>query len=132
LVAKQQPYRPDLFEYFGTVFARRMFGALGLFAGDVMIGIVVDDRLFLKTNEETRKAFVDEGCAPFVYRAAKTGDEIVMSYYEVPERLYDEPEEFAGWARRAYEVAEKTPAVRRKRQVLQSRQPPKRKNSARG
>ncbi len=40
-----------------------------------------------------------------------------MSYYEVPERLYDEPEEFADWVRRAYAVAEKTPAVRRKRQV---------------
>ncbi|MGA7714205.1 MAG: TfoX/Sxy family protein [Rhizomicrobium sp.] len=125
-----QPYRPDLFEYFGTVFTRRMFGSLGLFAGDVMVGIVVDDRLYLKTSEETRKAFVEEGSAPFVYRARKTGDEIAMSYYEVPERLYDEPEEFADWVRRAYAVAEKTPAVRRKRQVLKAR--PKRKKSTRG
>jgi DNA transformation protein len=95
-----------------------------------MVGIVVDDRLYLKTNEEMRKAFVEEGSAPFVYRARKTGDEIAMSYYEVPERLYDEPEEFADWVRRAYAVAEKTPAVRRKRQVLKAR--PKRKKSTRG
>ena len=128
--ASQQPYRPDLFEHFGTVFARRMFGALGLFAGDVMVGIVVDDRLYLKTNEETRRTFVEEGSGPFVYRASKTGDEIVMSYYEVPERLYDEPEEFADWVRRAYAVAETTPAVRRKRQVLKAR--PKWKKSTRG
>jgi DNA transformation protein len=130
LGASQQPYRPDLFEHFGTVFARRMFGALGLFAGDVMVGIVVDDRLYLKTNEETRRTFVEEGSGPFVYRASKTGDEIVMSYYEVPERLYDEPEEFADWVRRAYAVAETTPAVRRKRQVLKAR--PKWKKSTRG
>ena len=40
-----------------------------------------------------------------------------MSYYEVPERLYDDPEEFAEWVRRAYAVAERSPAVRRKRRL---------------
>ena len=112
--AGAEPYRPDLFEQFGTVVARRMFGGLGLFAGDVMVGIVIDDLIYLKTDEATRPRFVAEGMGPFVY-SKHTGEEIAMSYYAVPDRLYDEPEEFADWVRAAYAVAERSPAVQKKR-----------------
>ena len=112
--AGAEPYRPDLFEQFGTVFARRMFGALGLFSGDVMVGIVIDDAIYLKTDEATRPRFIAEGMEPFVYHK-HTGEEIVLSYYAVPDRLYDEPEEFAQWVRAAYAIAERSPAVQKKR-----------------
>lgn len=125
-----QPFRPDLFAFYGTVHARRMFGGMGLFAGDVMVGIVFDDRIYLKTDEDTRKSFVSEGSGPFIYHARQSGGEIAMSYYEVPERLYDEPEEFSEWVRRSYAVAENSPSVRRKRGVLKTRKPAKRKKSA--
>ena len=128
--AEAQSYRPDLFAFFGTVYARRMFGALGLFAGDAMVGIVVDDLIYLKTDEATRKDFIAEGTGPFVYRM-RTGEDVSMSYYELPERLYDEPEEFAEWVRRAYAVAENSPTVRRKRSVVKARKAPARKKSAR-
>jgi DNA transformation protein len=108
-----------------------MFGGIGLFSGDAMVGIVFDDRIYLKTDERTRIAFVDEGMGPFVYRARRTGGEIAMSYFEVPERLYDEPEEFAEWVRRAYEVAERSPSVQRKRRLAGVSKPAKRKKSAR-
>ena len=125
-----EPFRPDLFAFFGPVFARRMFGGIGLFSGDAMVGIVFDDRIYLKTDENTRKAFAEEGMGPFVYRA-RTGEEIAMSYYEVPERLYDEPEEFAAWVRRAYGIAERSPAVQRKRRLVGVSKPAKRKKSVR-
>jgi len=112
--AGAEPFRPDLFEQFGTVFARRMFGALGLFSGDVMVGIVIDDVIYLKTDEKTRPRFLAEGMEPFVY-SKRTGEEIVLSYYTVPDRLYDEPEEFAEWVRAAYAVAERSPSVQKKR-----------------
>ena len=121
-----QPYRPDLFQYYGTVYARRMFGGLGLFSGDAMVGIVIDDLIYLKTDENTRQDYIAEGAGPFVYRK-RTGEGVSMSYYELPERLYDEPEEFAEWVRRAYAVAENSPSVRRKRSVVK----PARKKPAR-
>jgi DNA transformation protein and related proteins len=31
-----------------------------------------------------------------------------MPYWQAPDRLYDEPEDFAGWARDAFEVAVRT------------------------
>jgi DNA transformation protein len=110
----------DLFALFGPVRTRRMFGAQGLFSGDVMFGFADNDLIYLKTDESTRPAFVAEGCQPFRYKKGN-GEEIVMSYYPIPERLYDDPEEFAAWARRAFAVAEHSPTVERKRREYAGR-----------
>jgi len=110
----------DLFAFFGPIRVRRMFGGDGLFSGDVMIGFAHDDIVYLKADELTRAAFVAEGCQPFRYKKQDDA-EIVMSYYPVPDRLYDDPEEFAEWARRAYAVAERSPAVERKRREFAGR-----------
>jgi DNA transformation protein len=109
----------DLFIHFGPVEIRRMFGGEGLFSGEIMIGLVDGDRLFFKTDEETRKAFKAEGCKSFVYRSKRLGKRILTSYVALPDRLYDDPDELAQWARTAYAVASSSPtatAKRRKRE----------------
>ena len=110
----------ELFALFGPIRIRRMFGGEGLFSGDVMVGFAHGDIVYLKTDEATRAPFVAEGCQPFRYKK-QNGEEIVMSYYPIPDRLYDDPEEFAEWARRAYAVAERSPSVERKRREFSGR-----------
>lgn len=121
----------DIFAAFGPVHIRRMFGGQGLFAGEVMIGLVAaDDTIFLKTDAQSRAAYVAEGSGPYLFHSKRAHGAIATSYYEVPERLYDEPEEFAEWARRAYAIAERSDAVQRKRRLTSrkssARRPPKR------
>ena len=114
-----KPYRPDLFEFFGPVHIRRMFGGQGLFAGEVMIGIVsADDCVFLKTDEASRVAYVAEGAKPYLFKSKRARGAIATTYFEVPDRLYDEPEAFADWVRQAYAVAERSESVQRKRRLL--------------
>ncbi|MEO7053576.1 MAG: TfoX/Sxy family protein, partial [Rhizomicrobium sp.] len=67
--AKGDPDRfDDLFAPFGKIVVRRMFGAEGLFRDRVMFGLVDDDRIFLKTSDATRQAFIAEGCGPFTFQ----------------------------------------------------------------
>jgi DNA transformation protein len=101
---KRDPRRfDDLFRDFGRVSVRRMFGGEGIYSGEQIIGLVVDDRLYLKTTESNRADFLSEGCKPFTYRRGK---EIrATSYYAVPDRLLDDAEEFAGWAHKALAAA---------------------------
>ena len=94
----------DLFQFFGSVAIRRMFGGEGIFAGDLMIGLVVSDQLYLKTDETSRAKFVAESCRPFSYKRAGAMHD--TSYYAIPDRLLDDPEEFAEWARLAHRVAQ--------------------------
>ncbi|HJT42639.1 MAG TPA: TfoX/Sxy family protein [Rhizomicrobium sp.] len=101
----------DLFEYFGRITVRRMFGGEGLYAGEQIIGLVVDDRLYLKTTNSNRTDYLAEGCKPFTFRRGKKIT--ATSYYAVPERLLDDPEEFAAWARKA-QTAALSPKARKK------------------
>jgi DNA transformation protein len=93
----------DLFHDFGRISLRRMFGGEGVYVGDQIIGLVVDDRLYLKTTEQNRAGFLAEDCEPFTYMRGKK--RMATSYYAVPERLLDDPEEFGGWARKALAAA---------------------------
>lgn len=108
------PHRfDDLFAPLGKIAVRRMFGAEGLFRDRVMFGIVYQERIYLKTGEENRQAFIAEGVGPLYYRF-KNAEGVLTSYYELPDRLYDDPEELAHWARAAFAVARQSPATKKK------------------
>ena len=98
----------------GAVSVRRVFGFQGLYLDGTMFGLVTDERLYLKTDAESRKTFETEGKTALEY-TAPDGEHIVMSYWEIPDRLYDEPEELRIWARRAHEVALKSATAKKKR-----------------
>ncbi|MES2254839.1 MAG: TfoX/Sxy family protein [Pseudomonadota bacterium] len=113
--AKSDPDRfNDLFAPFGKIAVRRMFGSEGLFRDGLMFGIVYEERLYFKTNEESRKAFIAEGAGPLFYKFKNAGG-VLTSYYELPDRLYDEPDELARWARIAFAVALQSPTAQKKR-----------------
>lgn len=102
--AEFRDYVTDLFDGFGEIKVKLMFGGAGIYHKDQMFGLIADERIYLKANDETRGAFEAEGSKPFVFES-KNGDTVAMSYLEVPPRLLDDTDELAKWARRAYEVA---------------------------
>jgi DNA transformation protein len=93
----------DALSGLGPVSVRRMFGGAGIFAGGVMFGLVADDTLYLKADEETKAAFAAEGLGPFGYNGS--GRRIDLPYWRIPERLLDDPDEMVAWARVALGVA---------------------------
>jgi len=126
MATKGDPDRfDDLFAPFGKIVVRRMFGGEGLFRDGLMFGLVDNERIFLKTSEETRHRFVAEGSGPFTYQMKK-GEGILTSYYELPDRLYDDPDELAEWARAAFTVALQSPTAKKKRRDPKSRPAKKR------
>ncbi len=99
----------DLFASFRPVTVRRMFSGAGLFCDGLMFGLVIDDIIYLKVDETNRLDFEREGSGPFTYtRGRKAGrpSRHALPYWRLPERLYDDPEELAAWAARAFAVAE--------------------------
>jgi DNA transformation protein and related proteins len=95
----------ELFREFGPVNVRRMFGGVGVFVDGLMIALVTsEDVIYLKADGETTAAFEQEGLSPFSY-ATKNGEHTLTSYWRMPDRLYDDPEELARWARDAHAVA---------------------------
>jgi len=90
----------EMFSEFGSVDVRRMFGGQGVFVDGRMIALISRELIHLKADTETIPEFEREGLGPFTY-ATKDGEHKLTSYWRMPERLYDDPEELAQWARRA-------------------------------
>jgi DNA transformation protein len=108
----------DLFAEFGPIRLRRFFGGEGIYADDVMIGMVFSDVIYFKTDEETRKAFVAEKSKPFSFLKRSTGETVVTTWFALPDRLYDEPDELARWARAALDVARHAETVKKKMRAV--------------
>jgi DNA transformation protein len=94
----------ELFRDFGPVEVRRMFGGAGIYADGTMFGLVADRVIYLKADQQNAAAFEAENLPPFTY-ATKDGKRGVMSYRRMPDRLYDDPDELAVWARDALAAA---------------------------
>ena len=100
-------YLHDLFSAFAPITTRAMFGGHGVYRDGVILGIVIDEVLYLKVDAQARAAFEAEGCEPFVYESR--GKSVPMSYWTVPEAALDSPQEFRPWAQRAWEAALRKP-----------------------
>ncbi len=104
----------------GPVVIKRMFGGGGVFLDGLMFGLVADGVLYFKADEESRQAFEDEGMKPFSYEK-KTGQTTVMSYWQLPDRLLDEPDELVTWAKGAFAAARRAQGQRSSRDKKRAR-----------
>ncbi|HEY1612485.1 MAG TPA: TfoX/Sxy family protein [Rhizomicrobium sp.] len=114
ITAGYRDWLGEIFAGLGTVTVRRFFDLEGLYCEGSMFGLVAQDHIYLKADDDFRDMCKAEGCAPLVYRM-KTGGEIVTSYFAVPDRLYDDREELLRWAGRALAAARNSPRAVRKR-----------------
>ena len=121
----------ELFAPFGPVTVKRMFGGAGIWSEGLMFGLMFDGAIFLKVDETSIPEFEREGSRPFVYTRAKSKGRVgraSLSYWRLPEQLYDDPEELAVWAARALAIAQHKKFAPRKRA---KRKPVSRKSAQR-
>jgi DNA transformation protein len=104
----------DLFADFGPVAIRRMFSGYGISADGINFALALKAGLFLRADDRTIPQFEAEGCRPFQYQT-RDRTVTVMSYWQLPERLFDDPEELSVWARDALIAARQAAASKRPR-----------------
>ena len=97
----------------GPITFRRMFGKTGVFCDALMFGMVTENTLYFRVDDDNRATFKEaEAYPPLNY--SKRGATIDLSFWRVPERLFDEPDELIAWARAALAAAGRV-AARRQR-----------------
>ncbi|HEY4481284.1 MAG TPA: TfoX/Sxy family protein [Candidatus Brocadiaceae bacterium] len=96
-------YLKEVFELFGPITVRKMFGGYGIYYDGLMFALVSDDMLYLKVDEENSGYFKKAGLSQFEYD--KNGKTVKMSYYQAPDEIMEDREQAAVWARRSYEAA---------------------------
>lgn len=111
----------ELLAGLGPVRARRMFGGWGLYAHDVMVGLIAFDRLYLKVDAHTCEHFQRAGGEAFVYDGK--GRPVTMSYWTVPAEAMDAPPAMLPWARLALLAAQAARTAGRPRPAKARRSP---------
>ena len=95
----------------GHITMRRMFGKIGVFCDGFMLGMVRDNTLYFRVDDDNRVAFKEaQSFPPLNYE--KKGGTIDLSFWRAPERLFDEPDELVTWARAALAAARRVAAKR--------------------
>ena len=89
-----------------AVRARRMFGGVGLYAGDVFFALIYDDAVYFKTDAATQREFTARGMEPFRPFGEEGG---TMQYYQLPEDVLENPDLLRRWAEAAIEVGRRKP-----------------------
>lgn len=103
----------------GRIVTRRMFSGAGVYCEGVIFALILRDVVYFKVDDGNRAAYEAEGSAPFSYEARGRRVEI-GSYWRVPERLFDDPDEMVEWARAALAAGRRATATEK----------PKRKRAA--
>ncbi len=105
----------------GRASSRAMFGGHGLYLDGLIVAIVIEDVLYLKTDEQTRAAYQKRELGPFSY-TTREGRVHAMSYHRAPDEAVEGPDAMREWLRPALGAAlrnaqkkPRTAAIRRAR-----------------
>jgi DNA transformation protein len=118
----------DLFSDFGPVTIRRMFSGFGISADGTKFAMALRSGLYFRADELTIPQFEAEGSSAFQYQTrAKTVT--VNSYWQLPARLFDDPEELSEWARAALAAAQRAALRKRPKKPKAAKKIVKRKRA---
>lgn len=103
----------EMIDPIGGVAVRSMFGGFGIYKGSLMFGLVSEDTLYLKVDDESKPDFESRGLEPFTYERKSRA--YAMSYYRVPDDALENPAELQQWAEKAHRAAVRAGQSKRSR-----------------
>ncbi|MDX1301647.1 TfoX/Sxy family DNA transformation protein [Photobacterium sp.] len=93
-----------LFDCLDCIRSRSMFGGFGIFAGETMFALVVNDKLHLRANADNEQEFKEAGLEPYVYK--KRGFPVVTKHYAIPEQWWNDTSKILSQAKRSLAAAQ--------------------------
>lgn len=88
------------------VTARGMFGGYGLYLEGVMFALIAYETLYFKVDDENREDYLAAETGPFIYN--RNGKLIEMSYYQLPDAVFEDVEALAEWVQKAHAAARRS------------------------
>ena len=108
----------ELLAGMGPVQIRPMFGGAGVFRDGVMFGLLGNDTLHIKANDDALKQeLIAAGSGPFVWipsSGPRKGEQVDLGYWRLPEAALDDPDEAVEWGRKALALAKANAAAKPK------------------
>ncbi|MBZ5555889.1 MAG: TfoX/Sxy family protein [Acidobacteriia bacterium] len=111
----------DQLDACGPITAKRMFGGVGLYAGECFFAVMMDDTIYLKVDDTTRGTYEAAGSRAFNPYPKRPDGGVSTSYFEVPLAVLEDAEELARWAKKSIAVSGQVrPKSKKARPALRS------------
>jgi DNA transformation protein and related proteins len=105
-------YVLDQLRCIGEVEWKRMFGGIGLYNDELFFGLIDDDVLYFKVDDQTRAGYLTAGAKPFdPYKDGNTSG----GYYSVTAAVLEDVDELKRWAKDAVDAARRKAATKKPR-----------------
>lgn len=96
-------YIAEIFEQFGNIRMRKMFGGYGIYKNQLMFALISDNELYFKADQKTADFFKSQNLEAFTYIAK--GKKIYLSYYKIPSEVIEEGKLLGEYFNLAYNSA---------------------------
>ncbi|WP_256384014.1 TfoX/Sxy family DNA transformation protein [Photobacterium toruni] len=94
----------QLLDHLGDIKSRSMFGGFGIFAGETMFALIVNNKLHLRANAKNEEEFKQAGLKPYIYE--KRGFPVKTKHYAILDEWWEQPEKIKEQANYSLKAAQ--------------------------
>lgn len=112
-------YVTEQLAFLGPISNRAIFGAVGIFIDERLLGIVADDVLYLHTGPVNRNDYLARGCRQF--KPYPNAFDLTTDHHQVPEDVVNDVAELKVWGERALHAAVEAARIKQLAGIERSR-----------
>lgn len=79
--------------------SKKLFSGWGIYKYGKIFGIIIDDELYFKTNENNLKYFEENGSHPFSF--SRQGKIVFLPYWTLPDEIFSDEGKLIEWIERS-------------------------------
>ena len=96
-------YVEEQLAFLGRLSTKSIFGGIGIFVDERLLGIVMDDKLYLHTDASNLRAYQDRGMPQF--KPYPNAFDLTTDHHQVPAEIVDDAGQLKTWGEQALAAA---------------------------
>jgi DNA transformation protein and related proteins len=96
-------YVTEQLAFLGRISTKAIFGGVGIFVDERLLGIVMDDKVYLHTDVSNLDAYTSRGMPQF--KPYPNAFDLTTDHHQVPAEILQDPPQLKDWGRLALAAA---------------------------
>jgi DNA transformation protein len=105
--------------FLGRISTKAIFGGVGIFIDERLLGIVMDDKVYLHTDVSNIEAYTSRGMPQF--KPYPNAFDLTTDHHQVPAEVLDDPAQLRQWGEQALAAAIEAAKVKQLAGIERSR-----------
>jgi DNA transformation protein and related proteins len=112
-------YVEEQLAFLGRISTKSIFGGIGIFVDERLLGIVMEEKLYLHTDASNLRAYQDRGMPQF--KPYPNAFDLTTDHHQVPPEIVEDPAQLKEWGRQALAAAIEAAKVKQLAGIERSR-----------